>query len=104
LSIKYPYWPFYSGIGFVVFGILLIVLKAGIRISFIFFITALFLFGIWTYLILKIDIKKNKKKGQVCLCPICNHEQSDICIKEKCPCCISMKGDVIIGHSNNSLQ
>ncbi|MER5175276.1 MAG: hypothetical protein ABJB76_01145 [Candidatus Nitrosocosmicus sp.] len=104
MSIKYPFWPFYSGIGCVLFGILLIVLKVGIRISFIFFIIALFLLGIWIYFIVRIDIKKNKKKTQVCTCPICSHEQSDICIQEKCPCCISMKDNIVMGHSNNSLQ
>ncbi len=58
----------------------------------------------WTYLIVRIDIKKNKRKSQVCICAICNHEQSEICMKEKCPCCVNMKDNIVIGHSNNSLQ
>ncbi len=55
-------------------------------------------------MIISIDIKKNKRKSQVCICVICNHEQSEICIEEKCPCCVNMKNNVVIGHSNNYLQ
>ena len=75
------------------------------RVSFVFFIIALFLLILWVYLIIRIDYKKNKKnKNLVCTCSICGHEQSDACIQEKCPCCISMKDNVVVGHSNNSLQ
>ncbi len=74
------------------------------RVSFVFFIIALFLLILWVYLIIRIDYKKNKRKNPVCTCSICGHEKSDACIQEKCPCCISMKDNVVVGHSNNSLQ
>jgi len=106
LSNKYPFWPFYSGIGFALFGMLLIVLKIGIRISLIFFIIALFFLIFWVYVIIRMDLKKNKDKdkNRACTCSICSHEQADVCIQEKCPCCISMKDNIVSGHSNNSLQ
>jgi hypothetical protein len=98
---KYPFWPFYTSIGFLTFGFLLIVLKAGVRTSLIFFIIAIILLIYWTYLIIRIDIKNNKKNYNLCICNICNHKQSNICIKKKCPCCISAKDNEAIEHSNN---
>ena len=52
-------------------------------------------------LILKTDRKK--KLGEIelqkCLCPICKHEVTNVCVKQKCPCCIDMKDNSVIGHS-----
>jgi hypothetical protein len=45
-----------------------------------------------------------KIQQQPCICTVCKHEQAVVCINEKCPCCIVMKGDSIIGHSINPLQ
>lgn len=99
---KYPFWPFYSSIGFLSFGMLLIVLRAGVRTSLIFFLLAIFFLIIWIYYIIKIDIKKNKKNNDACICSICDHKQSNICIKKKCPCCITVKDNEAIDHTNNS--
>jgi hypothetical protein len=41
---------------------------------------------------------------QSCICSVCKHDNAGVCISEKCPCCIMMKGDEIIGHSINPLQ
>lgn len=99
---RYPFWPFYASIGFLFFGLLLIVLKAGIRTSLIFFIISITLLIYWIYLIIRIDLRKNKKNNNLCICNICNHKQSNICMKKKCPCCISVKDNEAIEHSNNS--
>ncbi|HEY6535771.1 MAG TPA: hypothetical protein VIY08_08275 [Candidatus Nitrosocosmicus sp.] len=98
---KYPFWPFYSGLGFAIFGVLLIVLKSGIKLSFIFFIIALFLWIIWTYIIIRVSIKNKKNENKICECTICGHKQSDVCVKERCPCCINMKNNIVSGHSNS---
>jgi hypothetical protein len=39
-----------------------------------------------------------------CTCPICKHEQAEICLNQKCACCIVTKGDKVVGHSINPLQ
>jgi hypothetical protein len=78
-----------------------VALKANVRVSFVFFAVALFLFIIWVYLILKTDRKKKlgKIELQKCLCPICKHEVTNVCVKQKCPCCIDMKDNSVVGHS-----
>ncbi len=75
--------------------------SANVRVSFVFFAVALFLFIIWIYLILKTDRKK-KLSGielQKCLCPICKHEGTNDCVKQKCPCCVDMKDNSVVGHT-----
>ncbi|HYF98774.1 MAG TPA: hypothetical protein VD815_01655 [Candidatus Saccharimonadales bacterium] len=101
MSKKYPLWPFWSGIGLALFGILLVAMRVNLRISFVFFGLALFLFAIWVYLILKADRKKKSQEleDQKCLCPICKHEAVNLCVKQKCPCCVDMRDDTVIGHS-----
>ena len=103
MSKSYPTWPFWTGIGFTLFGILLIAMRANVRISFVFFGIALFMFIVWIYMILRTDRKKKSLAlaSQKCLCPICKHEATDHCVKQKCPCCIDMKDDSVIGHSVN---
>lgn len=102
MSKNYPFWPFWSGIGFTLFGILLVAMRVNARASLVFFAVGLVLFIFWVYLILKTD-RKNKAKTlslQKCLCPICKHEVTNLCVKQKCPCCIEMKDDTVMGHSN----
>jgi hypothetical protein len=99
---KYPLWPFYTSMGFISFGMLLIILRAGVRTSLIFFLLSIFFLIVWIYYIIKIDIKRNRKNEDLCICTICSHKQSDICIKKKCPCCINVKDNNVIEHSNNS--
>ena len=102
MSKNYPFWPFWSGIGFAMFGILLVALRVNARASLVFFAVGLFLFIFWVYLILKTDRKKKAKTVslQKCLCPICKHEATNLCVKQKCPCCIEMKDDTVMGHSS----
>ena len=83
---------------------------SGIRVFLIFIVIGLSLIGLWLYL----DIRKEKKQKkrevylnttQACICAICKHKETKICLQQKCACCLIMKGDVIIGHhTNNSFQ
>jgi hypothetical protein len=46
----------------------------------------------------------HKQQHQHCTCPICEHRQAEVCMHEKCACCIIMKDGSVIGHSINPLQ
>ena len=65
---------------------------------------------LWLYLNARTKRQKNDEKNiiiitkQPCICTICKHQESKICLQQKCACCIIMKEDTIIGHSNISLQ
>ena len=62
---------------------------------------------LWLYLNARTKKHKDNKAiitKQPCICTICKHEESKICLQQKCACCIIMKEDTIIGHSNNPLQ
>ena len=103
-----PLWILIYGLVIIAFGIFLLTIGSGIRVFLIIIVIGLSLIALWLYL----DIRKEKqKKGvyvnitQACICPICEHKETKICLKQKCACCIIMKGDAIIGHdSNNPLQ
>ena len=103
-----PLWVLIYGLGIIAFGIVLLAIGSGIRVFLIFIVIGLSLIALWLYL----DIRKEKqKKGvyvntiQACICSICKHKETKICLQQKCACCLIMKGDVIIGHhSNNPLQ
>ena len=76
-------------------------------IFFIFTIMGVSMIVLWLYLNARTKRQKNDEKTitkQACICLICKHEESKICLQQKCVCCIIMKGDTIIGHSNNPLQ
>lgn len=99
-------WLSILGIGTVVFAISLFVLRIPIRTIIIFFILGLAVVTLWLY----VDRRSSQQKKissithQLCVCPICKHEEVDLCIQQKCACCLIMKGDIIIGHSINPLQ
>jgi hypothetical protein len=64
---------------------------------------------LWLYLNARTKKQHKDNKAivitkQPCICVICKHEESKICLQQKCACCIIMKEDTIIGHSNNPLQ
>ena len=103
-----PLWILIYGLVIIAFGIFLLTIGSGIRVFLIFIVIGLSLIALWLYL----DIRKEKQKKGVyfntthaCICPICKHKETKICLQQKCVCCLIMKGDVIIGHhTNNSLQ
>ena len=105
-----PLWILIYGLIIIAFSIFLLTIGSGIRVFLILIVIGLSLIALWLYLDIKKD-EKQKKRGvysnitQVCICPICKHKETKICLKQKCACCLIMKGDVIIGHhSNNQLQ
>ena len=99
-------WLVTLGIGTVLFGISLFVLRVPIRTILVFFALGVPVVFLWLY----IDLKSrrgdefNRMQNQRCICAVCKHDQAAMCIDHKCPCCITMKGDRIIGHSINPLQ
>jgi len=100
---KTSVWPLIGGIAVVAFSILLLTLRAIIP-SFIIMLVGIFLIIYWIY------ITKTKSQGiksnidKRCLCAICEHTESNLCIQLKCICCSIAKGDKIVGHTNNPLQ
>lgn len=96
-------WPLVGGIAVVAFGILLLTLRAVIP-SFVIILVGIFLIIYWIY------ITKTKSQGiksnidKRCLCAICEHTESSLCIQQRCICCSIAKGDKIVGHTNNPLQ
>jgi hypothetical protein len=44
------------------------------------------------------------KSDEACVCQICKHKVSNTCLNENCACCILMKDNSVVGHSNNPLQ
>ena len=105
-----PLWLLIYGLIIIVFGIFLLIIGSGIRVSLIFIVIGLSLIGLWLYLDIRKEEKQKKREvyvntTQACICLICNHKETKICLQQKCACCLIMKGDDIIEHhSDNSLQ
>ena len=104
-------WFSALGIATLCFGIFLFVLRVPIRTIGVFFVIGIPLILLWLYVD---DKSKQQQKGrinnssnlqhqQLCICPICKHEQVGICLNQKCACCLMMKGDKIVGHSINPM-
>ena len=98
-----PLWILIYGLVIIAAGIFLFMIGSGIRVFLIFLVIGLSLIGLWLYL----DIRKGEKQKkrevylntiQACICAICKHKETKICLQEKCACCLIMKGDVIIRH------
>ena len=49
-------------------------------------------------------MRTNTDLSKVCMCSICNHKKSKICIDSRCHCCIIIKEDTVVGHHNSPLQ
>ena len=105
-------WLSALGIATLCFGIFLFVLRVPIRTIGIFFVLGIPLILLWLYVDDKskqqqkgkISNSSNLKHQQLCICSICKHEQAEICLNQKCACCIMMKGNKVIGHSINPMQ
>lgn len=103
-------WLATLGIGALIFGLALLVLRVPVRTMLIFFAIGIPVVFLWLY---ADDRSRREKKEaeqlgkiqkQRCVCSVCKHEQAVVCMNQKCPCCIILKGDSIIGHSINPLQ
>lgn len=109
-------WVFAIGITLILLGVILFALRAAL-ISLVIMIIGISLFTAWLYLSTRLKESKNlPQKGSLsnrqvlgelneeCICAICKHKVSTTCLNENCACCILMKDDSVVGHSNNPLQ
>ena len=114
-------WILALGLATLCFGISLFVLRIPIRTIGVFFALGIPLILLWLYAGDK-SKQQQQQKGKVtsdpssdnnllqhqqqqsCICSICKHEQAEVCLNQKCACCIIMKGNKVIGHSVNPLQ
>ncbi len=77
-----------------------------VRTISIFFVIGIPLILLWLY----VDENSRQQKkmatlfAQPCICSICKHDRAGICLKQKCACCIVMKGTNAVGHSINSIN
>jgi hypothetical protein len=100
-------WLVTLGIGTLLFGLSLFVLRVSIRTIIIFLALGIPLVCFWLY----VDEKSRRQKNQIdefnkmqqqpCACTFCKHDREALCIAHRCPCCILTKGDKITGHSSN---
>ena len=106
-------WLATLGIGAVIFGLALFTLGVPVRTMIIFFAIGIPVVFLWLYAYERSRKEKKemeemeelgKIQQQQCICSVCKHEQAAVCLDQKCPCCIILKGDSIIGHSINPLQ
>jgi hypothetical protein len=104
-------WILYLGIAITVMGVVLLTLRSVI-FSLVLIIAGVSVFTYWLYSNARLSggggkpsiITGADKHDEECICAICGHRASGMCIQNRCPCCILMKDDKIIGHSNNPLQ
>lgn len=96
-------WPLIVGIIIIGFSIILMTLRAIIP-SFIIMLTGVSLIIYWIYITRSKNLGNRSRYDKRCLCAICEHAQSSVCIEQKCICCSITRGDKIIGHVNNPLQ
>lgn len=107
-------WVFAIGITLILLGVILFALRAAL-ISLVIMIIGISLFTTWLYLSTRLKESKNlpqkgslsNRQGELneeCICAICKHKVSTTCLNENCACCILMKDDSVVGHSNNPLQ
>lgn len=109
-------WVFAIGITMILLGVILFALRAAL-ISLVIIVIGVTLITAWLYLSTRLKESKNlPQKGglpnrqvqaelnEECICAICKHKVSSTCLNENCACCILMKDDSVVGHSNNPLQ
>ena len=109
-------WVFVIGITMILSGVILFALRAAL-ISLVIMVIGISLFTAWLYLSTRLKESKNllqkdglsnrRAQGELneeCICAICKHKISGTCLNENCACCILMKDNSVIGHSNNPLQ
>lgn len=102
-------WILYLGIGLTVMGVVLLTLRS-VLFSLVLIIAGVSVFTYWFYANARLSggrpniITGAGKHDEECICSICGHRASGTCIQNRCPCCILMRDDKVIGHSNNPLQ
>jgi hypothetical protein len=105
-SSRTPLWPLIYGLVIVGFSVFLLAVRAGISIFVIFMIIGLGLIMFWVFYNAMTKQKSDMKllTKQSCSCAICSHDKASFCLEQKCPCCIVVKGESTIGHTNSPLQ
>lgn len=96
-------WPLVGGIAIIGFGILLLTLRALIP-SFILILVGISLVIYWIYFIQMKNKGIGSNYNKRCFCSICGHTEASACLEQECICCSIVKGDKVVGHSNNPLQ
>jgi hypothetical protein len=113
-------WILSLGLATLCFGIFLFVFRIPIRTIGIFFALGIPLILLWLYAGDK-SKQQQQQKGKItsepssdnyllqhqqqsCICSLCKHDQAEVCLNQKCACCIIMKNDKVVGHSVNPLQ
>ena len=96
-------WPLIYGLVIVGFSVFLLAVRAGISIFVIFMIIGLGLIMFWVFYNAMTKQKSDMKllTKQPCRCAICSHEKASFCLEQKCPCCIVIKGESTVGHTDN---
>ncbi|HEY7110729.1 MAG TPA: hypothetical protein VH415_14990 [Nitrososphaeraceae archaeon] len=103
-------WLITLGVGTVLFAFSLMVLHVPARAIMIFFALGIPVIFLWLYVDFKSKREKeetetrNRLEKQGCICAVCKHDNARECIDQRCPCCVSMKNNILIGHSINPLQ
>jgi hypothetical protein len=106
-------WILFLGIGILMVGVVLLALRS-VLFSLILIVAGVSVFTYWLYANASANarpsnrmaniITDTEKQDEDCLCSICGHRVSGTCFQNRCACCLLMKDDKVIGHSNNSLQ
>ena len=109
-------WVFAIGIAMILLGVILFSLRAAL-ISLVIIFIGVSLFTAWLYLRTRMreSINSHYSGGlpgrqvqseleEKCICAICKHRASNTCLDANCACCVLMKDDNVVGHSNNPLQ
>ncbi|MGA9927317.1 MAG: hypothetical protein WBP96_01825, partial [Nitrososphaeraceae archaeon] len=82
-------WLATLGIGTLLFGIGLFVLRIPVRTIMIFFALGIPVILLWLYVDQKSRRQQNEIDGldklqdQACICPVCEHEQAAVCMNKK---------------------
>src|SRR6187200_3156736 len=105
-SSRTPLWPLIYGLVIIGFSAFLLAVRAAISIFLIFMIIGLGLIIFWVFYSPRTEQKSDLKllTKQACRCAICNHEKASFCLEQRCPCCIVVKGESTVGHTDSPLQ
>jgi hypothetical protein len=109
-------WVLGLGIALIITGAILLTLRS-VVFSLILIIIGVSLFTYWLYVGARskqqshfvsefgtVPTRARGKEEAVCICSICKHKESGVCLELRCACCILMRNKQIIGHFNNPLE
>jgi hypothetical protein len=99
-------WLWMVLIAAAIFAISLLVLRINVRTLDILFGIGVSAATLWLYLDMRYfsQPKQAFSSTQPCVCAVCKREHTEMCLQNKCACCLVTKGEKVIGHSNDPLQ